>query len=70
MINDNTLEAYTKSFNLSHQTRELIDDLLTGAVTAEQFNSRKYRARKAKKIGLLFDMAIAYELFLILKKSL
>lgn len=70
MINDNTLESYTKSFNLSHQTRELVDDLLTGKVTTDQFNSRKYRARQSKKLGLLFDMVIAYELFILLRKSL
>lgn len=63
-----TLETFAIKYNLSHQTKEMIQSLLDGSLTTEQFNSRKYRARKANKVGLVLDMSQAYELYMLLKK--
>lgn len=64
-----SLETYSIKYSLSHQTKEMVQALLDGTLTAEQFNSRKYRARKANKISLVLDMSQAYELYMILKKA-
>lgn len=52
---------------VSFNVRQIEDDLLSGNLTLSQFNARKYRARKANKVQLCLDMALAYELYKLSK---
>lgn len=55
--------------NVSYTARQIEHELTNNIITLDQFNSRRYRARKQNKIELCLDMAIGYELYILSKET-
>jgi hypothetical protein len=54
---------------VSYTARQVEHELTKGLITLDQFNSRRYRARKQGKIEMCLDMALGYELYILNKNK-
>jgi len=53
--------------NVSYTARQIEYELTEGILSLDQFNSRRYRARKQNKVEICLDMATGYELYTLNK---